>query len=92
MGPFEVVAIAIVLGAISGIVSKYIDAAAGGERAAAAAEVRTARERIRQLEAQVAETRRQSEALQEQLAWHARLLEAQDRRPPPPAARRAPAP
>jgi hypothetical protein len=88
MGPFEVLAIAIVLGAVSGIVTKYLDAAAGGARAAAVAELRAARERIRQLEAQVSEADRQREALQEQLAWHAKLLEAHDRSTKPGAGAR----
>ena len=75
MGAFEVVAIAIVVGAISGVITKYLDTAAGGKRAAAAAELRRAQERIRLLEAQVVEAHRQSEALQEQVAWQARMLE-----------------
>ncbi len=74
----------IFLAVVSGIARKAIDAFSrgrGGRRSGkhAAAELSATQDRVRALEAQLLDARRQNDQLQQQLEWHTRLLETQDR-------------
>ena len=72
---FGITFISIIVG---GLV-KIADRIFGGRGKTSAAELTAAHDRIRSLEAQLLDSRRQHDHLQKQLEWHAKLLETQDR-------------
>jgi uncharacterized membrane protein (DUF106 family) len=79
MGPFEMVVAIVFLGCVTGIVTTAIDKMSGGKHKKYEQELKLAQERVRLLEAQVIDARRENDMLQKQVEWHSKMLESQDR-------------
>jgi hypothetical protein len=79
LGPFELAVAIVVIGGTGGTLITIAEKALGTKRKQAQLEAKAAQDRARTLAAQLLDAERQNEQLQQQLAWHARMLETQDR-------------
>lgn len=77
--------VGIIFGCGTGVLTKFMDTISGSRVRAREQELRlkehealAAQDRIRLLETQVIEARRENESLRKQMEWHAKLLETQD--------------
>ena len=76
---FDFASLATIVGCITAVILTLLDKTLGSRKRLREEELRRAHELADQQERRIAELTRQNEQLHEQLEWHFRLLEAQER-------------
>lgn len=77
MNPFEALALIFLIICVSGVV--VVERLFGARRRFSEERLRLAEQREQELQLRIGELERHNDELREQLEWHRRLLEAQDR-------------